>query len=172
MGGFDDLLEIIWHRVPSEQGLYSGRSSFDKQHDCAVRCAVLSPGHNARPHQGWLKVETLQHLKRPKSSWFTRVGIVLEGQGYGVTPLHACNALMHPLLIFTGLSAMTNAGAQNIHQARSNLSDHASLHRVGEYSFDSSVCILTCAETWGRGKTIWGRGRTICNQAMVLCACL
>ena len=95
----------MWHRAPTEQGLYSGWSSFDKQQGCAVRCAVLSPGYGARPHQGRLKVETLQHLKLPESSWFSRLGRVPEGQGYGVTPLHACNAVMHYLLIFTCLSA-------------------------------------------------------------------
>jgi len=104
--GIDDLLEIIWHRVSSQQGLYPGWSSFDKQQGCAMRCAVLSPGHNARPHQARLKVKALQHLKRPKSSWSTRMGIVLQGQGYCITPLHACNAVIHPLLILTHLSAL------------------------------------------------------------------
>ena len=105
-GGIDDLLEIIWHRGPSEQGLYSGWSSFDKQQGCAMRHAALSPGHGARPHQGRLKIETLQNLKRPESSWFMRIGIVPERQGYGVTPLHACNAAMHPPLTGTCLSAV------------------------------------------------------------------
>ena len=71
-----------------------------------MRCAVFSPGYDARPHQGRLKIETLQHLKRPESSWFSRIGIVPEGQGYGVMPLHACNAVMHPLSMFTCLLAL------------------------------------------------------------------
>lgn len=114
-GGFDDLLEIIWHRGPSEQGLYSGWSSFDKQQGCAVRGAVLSSGYGARPHQGRLKVKTLQHLKLPESSWFSRIGNVSEGQGYGVTPLRACNA--SSTHIHMSLSVATNAGAQSIHPA-------------------------------------------------------
>ncbi|KAA6419038.1 MAG: hypothetical protein FRX49_11001 [Trebouxia sp. A1-2] len=48
---------------------------------------------------------------------------------------------------------MTNAGAQNIHQARSNLSDHASLHRVvvlkptSPDRLDSSTRQLPCSRT-------------------------